>query len=419
MIAQEETVDWRDLDDRISSPTHFTGDAYHGDFAFLRGRDPVHWTENANTPKPFWSITTYADCVTVLEDQLSFSSEYGGVMPLTAVEPTPEQRHALGFGSIPTFLDPPRHQVMRQPFNRHFAAPAIARLRAGVEAAVDRIIADLTPLGACDFVDDIAGPLPAYLVCEMMGVPEEDRPLIRYYCAAFMGAQDPKYQVHGDELQTQRENLMGIYAYISKLAMSRRDRPTDDFSSLVANMAAGGEMMSERDVGWWCFALVTAGLETTRSALSVGFLELLRNPEQLDLLRTDPALAPLAAEEFVRFTSPGRQKFRVAARDYELGGKRIRKGDWVGCWMSSANRDETVFEDPDKLLVARSPNPHIGFGVGPHSCLGRHLARLEMQIMTNALIARLPDLRLAGDPVAVSSLNTSGLVSMPVSYARG
>ena len=416
MMAEQEMVDWSDLDDRISAPAHYSGDGYHADFAALRAHDPVHWTESDRLPKSYWSITTYADCVTVLGDQHGFSSEYGGVMPLTAEPPTPEQRHALGFGSNPTHLDPPRHGVMRQPFNRHFAAPAIARLRTGIEAAVDAIITQVSPRGECDFVEDIAGPLPALLVCEMMGVPAEDRPQLRHYCAAFMGAQDPQYQVNGGELQTQRENLMAIHDYMSELALSRRDRPTDDFASLVANMTAGGEPMSERDVGWWSFALVVAGLETTRAALSVGFLELLRHPEQLEQLRADPALAPIATEEYVRFTSPGRQKFRIAARDHELRGKRIRKGDWAGCWLSSANRDETVFDEPNRLLVARSPNPHIGFGFGGHSCLGRHLARLEMQIMTNALVARLPDLRLAGDPVGVASLNTSGLKSLPVSF---
>lgn len=412
----QETIDPSGLDDRISSPAHYSGDGYHADFAFLRAHDPVHWTESAHLPKPYWSIASYADCTTVLGDQISFSSEYGGVMPLTADQPTPEQRHVLGFDSNPTFLNPPRHEVMRQPFNRHFAAPVIARLRTGIESAVDAIISAVEPRGECDFVEDIAGPLPALLVCEMMGVPAEDRLMLRHYCAAFMGAQDPQYQVNGGELQTQRENLMLIHEYMSGLALSRRDRPTDDFSGLVANMRAGGELMSERDVGWWSFALVVAGLETTRSALSVGFQELLRHPQQLEMLRANPALAPIATEEYVRFTSPGRQKFRIATRDYELRGKQIRKGDWVGCWLSSANRDETVFDDPDTLLVARSPNPHIGFGVGGHSCLGRHLARLEMQVMTNALITRLPDLRLAGGPVGVASLNTSGLKSMPVRF---
>ena len=409
-------MSWQNLDDRICTPATFATEAVHGDFAQLRRDDPVHWTEGANAPRPFWSITTHADCMTVLGDQHSFSSEFGGVMPLTADDPTPEQRHLLGFDSIPTFLDPPRHQKMRQPFNKHFAGPAIARLRPAVQAAVDAIIADVLPRGGCDFVDDIAGPLPAYLVCEMMGVPSRDRAQIRYYCAAFMGAQDPQYQVDGDELYTQRQNLAGIYNYIAELALSRRDKPADDFSSLVANMTVDGETFSDRDVGWWCFALVTAGLETTRSALAVGFLELFRDEEQTALLRADPALAPIAAEEFVRFTSPGRQKFRIATRDYELRGKQIRRGDWIGCWLSSANRDETVFDNPEKLLVSRSPNPHIGFGSGGHSCLGRHLARLEMQIMINALLARIPDLRQDGDPAWVESINASGLKSMPVKY---
>ena len=410
-------MNWQDLDDRISTADHFANETFNEDFVQLRREDPVHWTDGCGSPKPFWSITTHANCIHVLEDQDTFSSEFGGVMPLTAEDPTPQQRHALGFDSIPTFLDPPRHQKMRRPFNKHFAAPAIARLKSAVESAVQTIIDDVLPLGHCDFVNDVAGPLPAYLVCEMMGVPAKDRDKIRHYCAAFMGAQDPEYQLDGGELETQRQMMTNLFAYLLELALDRRQRPSDDFSSLIGNMTLEDDKFSERDVGWWCFALVAAGLETTRSALSIGFLELLRNPEQAELLRGNPLLAPVAAEEFVRFGTPGRQKFRVATRDYELGGKTIRRGDWVSVWLSSGNRDETVFENPDKLVVSRSPNPHIGFGAGGHSCLGRHLARLEMQTMIIAILDRMPDLALAGEYAWIKSVNTSGLKTMPVSFA--
>ncbi|MBB4640164.1 cytochrome P450 [Rhizorhapis suberifaciens] len=410
---------WQELDDNLTTSAYFTTGKFYEDFRRLRSEDPVHWTNGCNGVKPFWSITRYADCVTVLEDPHAFSSEYGGIMPLTAEEPTPEQREALGFDSMATFLDPPRHLPLRQPFNKHFSVPAIARLRNAVQSIVDQLLSDVLPRGECDLVDDIAGPLPALVVCEMMGIPREDWDKVRYYCTAFMGAQDPENQIDGDRVKTQRTMIKALFDYMFDLAMQRRAKPTDDFTSLVSNMVlANGERMSERDVGWWCFSLVVAGLETTRGALSVGFLGLIENPEQAALLRSESSLAPQAAEEVVRWVSPSKHKFRVATRDYELHGKLIRKGDWVVPWLASANRDETIFENPNKLDITRSPNPHLGFSIGTHNCLGRHLTRMEMQLMLSAVVQHMPDLELAGEVSWLVSDNTSSLTKLPVRFTQ-
>lgn len=409
-------TDWRELDENLTTSAYYATGRFHEDFHRLRHEDPVHWTEG-NAVKPFWSITRHEDCVTVLDDPHSFSSEYGGIMPLTAEEPTPEQRKALGFGSLPTFLDPPVHLTLRQPFNKHFAAPAMARMRNGIQAVIDDLLATVLPRGECDIVADLVGPLPALLVCQMMGVPREDWDKIRYYCEAFMGAQDPAFQIDGDKLKTQRFMLQAIFEYMFDLAMKRRENPTDDLTSLVGNIKlANGEGLDERDVGWWCFSFVVAGLETTRGALSAGFLGLIQQPEQADRLRADPALAPTAAEEIVRWVCPSKQKFRIATRDYELGGKTIRKGDWVVPWLVSANRDETVFANPHMIDVGRSPNPHLAFGSGTHSCLGRHLARLEIQLMLRAVLERMPDMEVAGDYAWLQSDNSTGLTTLPVRF---
>jgi cytochrome P450 len=411
MMAQ-----WQEMDDNLTTSSYYATGKFHDDFRRLRHEDPVHWTEG-NAVRPFWSITRHADCAAVLDDPHAFSSEYGGIMPLTAEEPTPEQRHALGFGSLPTFLDPPRHLTIRQPFNKHFSIPAIARMRGGIQAVVDSLVNAVLPRGECDVVKDLVGPLPALLVCQMMGVPREDWDEVRRLCEAFMGAQDPSLQIDGDKLKTQRVMIQTLFQYMFDLAMQRRQQPTDDFTSLIGNMVlADGEPLSERDVGWWCFSLVVAGLETTRGALSAGFLGLIQQPDQAARLRADPALAPSAAEEIVRWVCPSKQKFRIAARDYELGGKTIRKGDWVVPWLVSANRDETVFENPEKIDVGRSPNPHLAFGSGTHSCLGRHLARLEMQLMLRAVVERMPDMEVSGSYSWLESDNSSGLTALPVRF---
>ena len=409
--------DTRELDHNITTSSYFATSRFHDDFTRLRHEDPVHWTQG-NAVKPFWSITRYDDCVKVLDDPHRFSSAYGGIMPLTATEPTPEERLALGFDALPTFLDPPVHLGRRQPFNKHFAAPAMGRMRSRIQSVIDDLVGAVLPRGECDIVADLVGPLPALLVCEMMGVPRDDWDRIRYYCEAFMGAQDPKFQIDGDKLKTQRAMLQSLFNYMLELAMKRRIAPADDFSSVIANMTyANGEQLDERDVGWWSFSLVVAGLETTRGALSAGLLGLMQQPEQAARLRADPALAPSAAEEIVRWVCPSKQKFRIATRDVELRGKLIREGDWVVPWLVSANWDETVFANPGKIDVGRNPNPHIGFGSGPHSCLGRHLARLEMQLMLLAVMQLMPDMEVTGGYSWLQSDNSSGLTTLPVRFS--
>ncbi|MGE3746859.1 MAG: cytochrome P450 [Sphingomonadaceae bacterium] len=388
-------MDELEIDEKLTNSAFFTKPAeYHELFKALRAERPVHKTRG-KAVRPYWSVSRYEDCKAILEDADLFSSRLGGNLPLTATEPTPEEYHRLGMDAQPTHIDPPRHNIIRQPLNRHFSAPVIARMRDSIQTAVDSIMEEVLPRGECDLVEEVCAPLPVIMVCEMMGVPREDWPKVRHYCAAFMGAQDPAYQIDGDRLKTQRVMMLSLFEYMLKLAMDRRREPKDDFTTLVGNMVADGQPLSEHQVGWWCFSLVAAGLETTRNTLSAGILGLIDNPQQADRLRNDPSLAPLAAEEIVRWVAPSKSKFRIATRDCEIAGTPIAAGDWIMAWLVSANRDETVFADPDMLDVGRSPNPHLGFGAGEHACLGRHLARLEMQLMLNAVLGSGPNNRVS------------------------
>lgn len=404
-----------ELDLQLTDPATFATGRHHELFRRLRQEEPVHWTDG-DAPRPFWSVTRHADCVTLLKDPETFSSRLGGLMPLSAQEPNERERQVGGYGSIPTHSDPPRHLTIRRPFNKHFSAPVVGRMDEAVRRCVDDILLDILPLGQCDLVEQVTAQLPARFVCEMMGVPKADHAMIQHYCAAFMGAEDPHYQIDGDALKTQRTMMMSLFNYMFELAMNRRSKPADDFTSVVANMEVDGELLSDRDVGWWCFSIVAAGLETTRDALAVGFLELFNHPDQAELLRTDPKLILTAADEFVRWANPSMQKFRVATRDVELGGKTIRAGDWVIAWLVSANRDEAVFDDPFRFDVTRSPNRHIGFGVGEHSCIGRHLARLEMQVMISELLRLMPDMELAGQGEWLQSTTHTSLKRLPVRF---
>lgn len=407
-------MDWTDVDAKLTRSPFFAFGEDHALFEQLRRDDPVHWTEGG--VRPFWSVTRHADVVAVLKDAATFSSDLGGLLPLSAAPLTPEQRHAGGYGSIPTHTDSPRHLAVRRPFNKHFAAPAISRMRETVQACVDDILDEIALLGHCDLVHDVAARLPARLVCEMMGVPAADHPMIQRHCAAFMGAQDPTYQIDGDAPETQRFHMAAIHDYMSALAIDRRSDPRADFTGVIGSMEIDGEPLDPRDMGWWAFAIVVAGLETTRDALSVGMRELMRSPVQAQRLRADPTLAHAAAEEFVRWSNPSKHKFRVVTRDVEFGGKQMAQGDWVMCWLVSANRDERVFADPYRFDIGRKPNPHLGYGVGEHSCLGRHLARLEIELMQTALLDRLPDITVDGDEHWLMCNNHTALVSLPVTF---
>ncbi|KRB81453.1 hypothetical protein ASE00_15885 [Sphingomonas sp. Root710] len=404
-----------DIDRQLTDPQFFASGGHHDLFRRLRTEDPVRWTDG-DAARPFWSISRHADCVAVLRDPLTFSSRLGGLMPLSAREPDEHELLVGGYGSIPTHTDPPHHMILRRPFNKFFSAPAIAPMLGRVQRCVDQIMDEIMPRGECDLVEDVAAQLPTRIVCEMMGVPAADQPRIRHHCAAFLGAQDPAYQIDGDPLKTQQFNMRALFDYMFELAMRRRGAPTDDFTSIIGNIEIDGEKLSERDVGWWCFSIVAAGLETTRDTVSIGMLELLNNPAEMARLRDEPDLMNLAIDEIVRWVNPAMHKFRIATRDVEIGGQTIREGDWVVAWLVSANRDETVFDDPYRFDVGRKPNAHLGFGLGEHSCIGRHLARMEMQAMIRALIERTPDMAVAGPCEWLVSNKHTVLKHMPVRF---
>lgn len=407
--------DLTDIDNCLTTPAYFANDGFHEAFQILRQEDPVHWTKGKHE-RGFWSITKYDDCVTVLQNAALFSSSEGSHLPPSAVPLTDEERFKQGYGAMPTHTDPPRHMQMRQPFNKHFYPKAIEQFRGKCEQAVEMIMRDVGPKGECEVVEEIAALLPVALVLEMMGVPHEDWAMVRHQCVTFMSSQDPTYQIDGDPVKTKVSAQLKVFDYVLKLAMERRKNPTNDFTSLIGTMLIDGELMSERDVGWWCFSLVAAGLETTRNAAALGLLELIRRPEQFNLWRADRSITESACEEILRFTTPSKHKLRVATDDTEIGGKQIRKGDWVVVWLASANRDEAMFDRPQELDLTRNPNRHLTFGIGEHLCLGRNLARLELQALLPRILELMPSVELVEPADYLASDNTNGLKSLRVRY---
>ncbi|WP_298167877.1 cytochrome P450 [Novosphingobium sp.] len=404
------------IDSGLTSAEFCSSDRFLEALSILRMQDPVHWTAGS-TVRPFWSVTSYAGCRAVLDNAEAFSSRRGGFMPLNDDIPSPEQERMMGIGFIPTHVDPPEHMRVRKPLSPYFSPSAAARYREAIEAVVSSIMDSIKPKGACDLVSDVAQELPARFICSLLGVPEEDQPRIAHLTRGVMSAEDPEYQIDNDPVKTRKHYQGELFRYAAKHTVSRRGQPASDLAGLIANTdVATGDPITDTHLGWWTFALFVGGLETTRSVISLGTKALIEWPEQMEMLRRNPQIAPLAVEELLRWVSPSRQKFRIATRDIEVEGKTIKAGDWVVCWLSSANRDPLAFHEPERLQLDRKPNAHLSFGSGEHRCMGQNFARLELQAMFRAISAELGDLELAAEPVVEPSTFANSVARMPVRF---
>ncbi|MET0885560.1 MAG: cytochrome P450 [Mycetocola sp.] len=409
-------AEWEKIDSDLTTPEFFAGEAFHQTFKVMRREDPVHWTRG-NYERGFWSLTRFDDIMALLTDAVLFSQRQGTHMPPGAREVDDEQFYARGLDSAIPFMDPPKHKRVRQPFNKHFSVPAVQRLRGETEEIVDDLLREIGPRGQADLVEDVAAQLPVRLFLRMMGVPEQDWAWVRSRTLAVLHAQDK--EVAGDRLPEDVivEASAEVQAYMDDLARVRRTNSTDDFTSIIANMMVDGEYLSERIVASMSRVIVAGGLETTRNAVAVGFRELILRPQQARLLKIDPSIAKAATEEVLRWVTPSKNRMRVAMADTEIGGRKIDKGDWVVGWAVSGNRDESVFgETADEFDITRWPNPHMAFGDGDHICLGRNIARLEIQVLLQKFFSKIEDVRIVEEPDWIVSDNTAGFKKLQVEF---
>jgi cholest-4-en-3-one 26-monooxygenase len=262
-------------------------------------------------------------------------------------------------------------------------------------------------------VVDVAAELPLQVIAEFLGVPHEDRHKVFEWSNRMLGGEDPEYQLPFDQsLQV----AIDMFLYANKLAEDRRATPRDDLISALLHGEVDGEKLTLPEFDSFFLLLSIAGNETTRNLISHGMLLLMEHPEAREALIRDPSLIPSAVEEMLRFRPPVMYFRRTATRDTELRGQQIRAGDKVTLWYPSANRDEDVFPDPDRFDIRRSPNDHLAFGVGEHFCLGANLARLEIRVMFEHLLRRLPDVQLAGPVEYLRSHFIDGVKHMPVTF---
>ncbi len=408
--------DWSEIDNKMLDPHWYLTDEYRDVYARLRVEDPVHWTQDSFYGKDYWFITRYDDVREYLLDHRTFSSRWETRVPKSPKRYTPEERYEMGFDTSLARSDPPVHDLYRRPMNKHFSTPAIAKLLPNVERVVDEILDDIAEDGECDLVEQVAGLLPVRVVLGMLGVPEQDWDELREAAWQWFAPADPKFIVDNDPVKTTRIGHNRILDYCERLALDRRKNPKEDLATIIAGMTIDGDELSIHEIRSYLTIVVGGGLETTRNTGAAGLYLFMTNPDQQRLLSDDPSLAKEAVEEVVRYITPTRARFRVATDDVEFHGRQIRRGDWVIGSLASANRDETKFEDADSFDITRAPVPHLGFSEGVHLCLGRALARLELQTLYRKVLHAFPDMQPSADPTPIADISVTGYTEMPVTF---
>jgi len=382
------------------------------EFAELRRTAPVWWNPQPRGASGFddegyWVVTRHADVVAVSRNSDLFSSQEKTAIIRHQIQVDQEQIELQRL--IMLNIDPPLHTKLRGIVSRGFTPRAIGNLREALTARAERIVAEALASGTGDFVSDVACELPLQAIAELLGIPQEDRRKIFAWSNQMVGADDPEYQADG------RDAAAELVGYSMVLAEDRRACPRDDIITKLVHAQLDGDDLNSDEFGFFMVLLSVAGNETTRNAISHGMLAFLDHPEQWDLFRDQRP--ETAVDEIVRWATPVTVFQRTALADTELGGRQIKAGQRVGLFYRSANFDESVFDAPERFDVLRNPNPHVGFGgSGAHYCLGANLARLEIDLMFNAIADAMPSISKAGEPERLRSGWLNGIKRLPVAY---
>jgi len=396
----------------LYDPDNFVEGVPHEMFATLRREAPVY-----KHPRPdgsyFWCVTRHADVVTVNRDAKTFSSWQQSA---TGLDVMPEES-LVTQRMMMLNMDPPDHTKLRKVVNKGFTPRMIRDLMDHLVEETKGIVDGLIDRGSCEFVEEAAAELPLIAIAEFLGVPVEERKVIFDLSNRLIGFDDPEFQTSPDDGQNA---AMEMWAYAQQLADERRRQPRNDIVSTLLEAEVDGHRLNELDFNLFFLLLAVAGNETTRNAISHGMHALIQHPEQWQAMREDPSLIDGAVEEILRWATPVMYFRRSTTADVELGGELIPAGEIVSFWHMSANRDETVFEDPYTFDIRRTDAEntlHVAFGGGgPHFCLGANLARAEIKVMLTELLNRMETVELAGPVRRLRSNFINGIKEMPVSF---
>ena len=419
MTAQHPALSRADID---LSDTEFWGlplTQRQAAFAVLRAEEHPPFFAEPETPfaEPgpgYYALVRHADVVEASRNPEVFSSGRGA----TSIPDLPTEFNEY-FGSMIN-MDDPRHARLRRIVSRAFTPRMITKFEGDVQQVAATIVDDLLAGGPCDFVEQVAARLPLTIICQLMGIPDSSYDLVLRDTNMILSGMDPDFlsedpeQAVGQILGAGAE-LAGL---VTSLAAERAGRPGDDLVTALATANIDGEQLTSSELASFFILLVVAGNETTRNAISHSLVLLTDFPGQRELLMADfDGRIGTAVEELVRYSTPVIFMRRTVTRDYRMNGHDYREGDKTVLYYWSANQDESVFADPLRLDITRSPNPHVGFGAaGPHFCLGSHLARREVSVMLRELLTRIPDIRSAGPPDRLLSSFINGIKHLPCTF---
>ncbi len=393
----------------FTDPDLYASRVPNAELAELRRAAPIWFNTQPASGFPdegFWVVSKHADVV-----EVSRSSDLFGSWENTAII-----RHGGDIKDsidvqrlILLNIDPPQHTQLRQIVSRGFTPRAIGNLRERLTERAKKIVTDAIESGTGDFVTDVACELPLQAIAELIGVPQDDRRKIFDWSNAMVGYDDPEF---ADAGMIAAAELVG---YAMAMAEDRKQCPREDIVTKLVNAQVGGGHLSSDEFGYFVILLSVAGNETTRNAISHGMLAFFDHPDQWELYCAErPATA---ADEIVRWATPVTAFQRTAKADTILGGQEIKKGERLGLLYRSANFDEDVFDQPEKFDITRDPNPHLGFGgTGAHYCIGVNLARMEIDLIFNAIADVMPDITKTGDAERLRSGWLNGIKRLPVSY---
>ncbi|MGB0618744.1 MAG: cytochrome P450 [Myxococcota bacterium] len=394
-----------------------------GAFATLRAENPVPWSierpppvEGLPTGPGHWSLTRHADILEASRHPEIYCSSKGA----TSIADLPPQFSEFFGGMIN--MDDPRHGRQRRIVSRGFTPRSLAKLEESVARRADTIIDRVIERGECDFVHDIAAPLPLEIIIDLMGIPESQTEMVFNNTNVILGLGDPEFASDPAQIIPRALGAGGeLAALMKEMAEARLENPTDDLTSQILNAELEDGALTGDELASFFVLLVVAGNETTRNAISHGMKALCDYPDQREKWAADfEGVSGTAVEEIVRWASPVIFMRRTCTQDTELGGQAMKEGDKVVLWYNSANRDEAVFVNPHVFDVLRTPNEHVGFGgPGPHFCLGANLARREIKVMFERIFRRLPDLQITGEPDRLKSNFIHGIKRMPCEFTPG
>jgi cytochrome P450 len=408
-MATREKKDLEAID--VTDREHWESGPPYGLFKELRSSCPVHWSEINEYPEEegFWSVTRADDVREVSLDWQTYSSERGGVTGLTHAVPL-ELQQAMFIG-----MDPPKHDRIKALFQRGFTPKRIADHEEAIREVAAGVLDGVAERGGCDLVTDVAQPVVSRVIGSFMGIPKEDDRDWATLMNSALGLGDDDLNPGGID-QIIQEDIPAIFERCRQMIAERRERPSDDLTTVLVEAEIDGERLEEHEIVMGFFLLVAAGNDSTKATYTSGMRALLEHPEQMKMLTEDPSLISGAVEEFLRMYPAFAHFRRTATKDAEIAGCPVHEGQKVVMWYVSSNRDETRYEDPDTLDVLRNPE-HQAFGAGGrHFCLGAALARLELNILFEETLKRFPNMQLAGDPDPAVSAFLNQLKTLPVRW---